>query len=164
MDNIEHFYIGTGINREDDPAGYLFEVCDRNPRFLLKAIRKVMKLSQTKLADRLLTYQTNICRYELGKLVNSNERARLLYNLKIEWQEYCYTNNSSAIIYLLCAQAAIEYLQLEFKSLSDAYIVGRSCYIDIHDSNNVGDIVNRYLTAFAYEDDKSKWKNRRNEG
>ena len=66
LPNIEHFYVGTGINREDDPAGYLFEVCDRNPRFLLKAMRKVMKLSQAKIADRLLTYQSNICRYEHG--------------------------------------------------------------------------------------------------
>ena len=156
MKNLEHFYVGTGINREDDPAGFLFEVCDRNPRLLMKAMRKVMKFSQAKLADRLLTYQSNICRYERGSIVDPTERARLLYNLKLEWKEFCYANKEPAIVYLLCAQCSIEYLRLEFEALSDAYVRKSPCLIDNHDSDDVRKVANRYLVAFAYENDKKK--------
>lgn len=100
-----------------NPILNIFNTCE-NERILCKAIRRSLHLSQRVMAKRLLTSQTYICCFEtrpMYKDMSSTEHDRILYNLKIDFEETIVSIGQKIgkeQAYLTVMQVLIEYLRL----------------------------------------------------
>lgn len=118
---------------------YIFAVCENEIAFM-KACRRVLKLSQKKMAVRLWTYQCYISHFENGCCVKPGEEDRILHNLHCELEEICenLTENHKIIFFIniLC-----EYFsQMESKFNKNFTNRDDVCRILLHFSKKLGKI------------------------